>query len=83
MEKNYTHINKDQIKILESLINDSGIPFEELINEIKKTHLNTKNDVNKSRNLKRKNALSIIGKYKSKETDISANHDKYLSEDFK
>lgn len=83
MEKNFTHIDKDQIKILESIINDYNLSFEELINELKRTKLKKKIEDNKSKDTKRKNALSIIGKYKSKESDISVNHDKYLSEDFK
>jgi len=82
MEKNQIHINRDQIKILEKLIQDSEISFEELIHEIKKRYFRKRVEENKSRELKTKNAKSIIGKYKSKEKDISIKHDKYLSEDF-
>jgi hypothetical protein len=83
MEKEYININKSQIKILEKIINDSQISFEELITELEKRYYKKLNQQIKLRDVKIKNALSIIGKYKSRETDISINHDKYLSEDFK
>ena len=83
MEKNQIHFNQDQIKILEKLIEDSEISFEDLINDIRKKYFKKGTEENKSRKLITRKAKSIIGKYKSKEKDISNNHDKYLSEDFR
>ena len=80
MVRTQIQLSKEQSKILKRLAAERDASVAALIREAVDMYVASKNKPDREE-LKRR-ALSVIGKYRSKERDISINHDKYLAEDF-
>jgi len=80
MERTQIQLTKEQLKKLKELSLNRNESMASLIrNAIDQFLLSGKHDISV---LYRK-AKSVVGKYKTTKPDISVDHDRYLSEDFK
>ncbi len=73
-------LTEEQLEGLRAMASAEGVSVAELIRRGADMVLAGRGSVSREERVRR--ALSIAGKFRSGETDISVNHDKYLAEDF-
>ena len=80
MIRTQIQLTKKQRASLEKLASDRHISMAEAIRQSIDLYLRNLGTVSPGE--KRKRAIAISGKFHSKYTDLSINHDKYLAEDY-
>ena len=78
MIRTQIQLTEEQSKALKQLSSQKNISVAQLIRNSVDLLLRSMTEI--SEEDKRRRALSIVGKFPVKETDMSVNHDKYLEE---
>lgn len=80
MIRTQVQLTREQATALKALAAKRGVSMAELIRQSLTTLLEGGETARQSR---RERALSVVGRFRSGSSDISARHDDYLAEDFR
>jgi hypothetical protein len=78
MVRTQIQLTDQQAAGLKKQANEEGVSLAELVRRGVELYL--RNHVRAPDEERRRRALAIVGRFASKETDLSENHDKYLAE---
>ncbi|MCR4424915.1 MAG: CopG family transcriptional regulator [Firmicutes bacterium] len=74
-------LTEEQVQALRAMANSEGVSIAELIRRGADMVIAGRSGASRENRVRR--ALTVAGQFRSVETDLSANHDKYLGEDFR
>jgi predicted DNA-binding protein len=78
MIRTQIQLTEEQSRTLKSLAARRGVPVAELIRQSVDSYIRSSTGLDDQE--RRRRAIAAVGKFRSGQTDVSINHDRYLAE---
>jgi predicted DNA-binding protein len=78
MVRTQIQLTEEQSRTLKSLAARRGVPVAELVRQSIDSYIRSSVGVDEQE--RRRRAIDVVGKFRSGQTDVSTDHDRYLAE---